>query len=296
MIKQLFRYVISNGFLLLMSFALKFGVPRVTWLKSFSVPLGSIANFILLVLITNFFAFLFSYLYRKKNNIPFPQQDTIIAGVKNLYFIFVSVAGILLFASFFGISIRELITSLSIVAAAIAIISKEFIAAIISGFIMAFSKMLNINDYVQIGSYKGKIIDMTITKIHLLNEDDDLIIISNDKVYNSELINYTRGNIRRVSIPFTMDSQYLTTVEELEESLIKELYDFFEKIDQKSFNLRVSEVKKDSIEFKFQYTLNEVDRLTENAIRRKTTRKVINYLKEKSKGLTNKSQETLSIN
>ncbi len=283
MLGYIFRFVFSNGFLLLLGLFLRFGSRHVPFIQDYSVTNERIASFIFLVLFLNSIAFLFSYFYRKKNKIPYPKQDTVIVGVRNVYLTIVSLATILLIASFFGISFKDLITSLSIVAAAIAIISKEFISAIISGFILAFSKMLNIDDYVQIGSYKGRIIDMTLTKIHLLNEDDDLIIIGNDKVFYNEIINYSKGNLKRVSIPFSMDNKYISSVEDLESSLIREMHVFFDKIDQQSFNLRVSAVHKDYIDFKFQYTLKEIDKSTEFAIRRKTARKVINYIKEQSK-------------
>ena len=282
MINQLGRYFLSNGFLLIAGLFLKFGLENISLFNAYKDTFERIASFIFFVLLMNLMAFSFSVFYRQRNSIHFPQQDTVIAGVKNLYLIIIAFATIILIASFFGLSIKELLTSLSIVAAAIAIISKEFITPIISGFIIAFSKVLNIGDYVQVGPHKGKIIDMTLTKILLLNEDDDLIIQSNDKVYSSDIINFTRGNHRRVSIPFIMDIKFLDTVEELESSLIAELDQYKEDIDQSSFNLRISELNKDNIEFKFQYTLNEVNRNTDRAIRKKTTRRVVNLLKEKT--------------
>ena len=113
---------------------------------------------------------------------------------------------------FWGIDMGKLLTSLSIFAAALAIISKEFVASIISGIIISFSNDINIDDYVKIGNNKGKILDINLAKISLLNEDDDIIFIPNDKVYMSDIINYTRRDIKKVSIDFELDLLHLTSI------------------------------------------------------------------------------------
>lgn len=107
-------------------------------------------------------------------------------------------------------------TSLSIVAAAIAIISKEYVSCIISGIIISFSKEINIDDYVRIGDTKGKILDINLTKITVLNEDDDVIYIPNDRAYMADIINYTKKEIKKVSIDFELGMEYHTTIEQLE--------------------------------------------------------------------------------
>jgi small-conductance mechanosensitive channel len=156
------------------------------------------------------------------------------------------------------------------------------VSAIIGGFIIAVTRDLSIGDFVRIGDYRGKIIDISLTKIALLNEDDDLIYIANDKAYLAEIINYSRGDIRRVSIAFELSTSFVGTVEALEANLIKELDQYKENIAPDSFNLRIVDISKDAISFKFQYTLAEVNRDLEKEIKKKTVRRVLNYVKQQS--------------
>jgi len=121
---------------------------------------------------------------------------------------------------FWGIDFKSLLTSLSIVAAAIAIISKDYVSGIISGIIISFSKEINIDDYVKIGDNTGKILEINLSKITLLNDDDDIIYIPNDKVYMSEIINYTKKEIKKVSIDFELSIKYHTTIECLKTTLL----------------------------------------------------------------------------
>ncbi|MCZ2336758.1 MAG: mechanosensitive ion channel family protein, partial [Chitinophagales bacterium] len=181
---------------------------------------------------------------------------------------------------FWDIEIKDLLTSLSIVAAALAIISKEYVNSIISGIIISFSKEINIDDYVKISGHKGKIIDITLTKISLLNDDDDIIYIPNDKVYQSEVINYTKKELKKVSVDFELDAKYHTTIEMLEAKLIDALKDYKEYIEDDSFNIKIVNLYHDYLSLKFQYKLKEVNREAERMIRRKTIRVIANSIKE----------------
>jgi len=218
--------------------------------------------------------------YRKSKTIEEGRVDNVIIGLNNVFYVLVAGAALVTVMTLFGIDLRTLFTSLSIVAAAIAIISKDYISEILSGIIISFSREIMINDYVKIGTVKGKIIDINLTKIALLNDDDDVIFLPNNRVFTSDIINYTRREIRKVSVDFEMDLKALHTVEELEAELSEVLIDYHTHIELGSFNLKIVEIRKDSLSLKFQYTLTQVDRELERDIRRATVRKVVNYVKQ----------------
>ncbi|MBK8506470.1 MAG: mechanosensitive ion channel [Saprospiraceae bacterium] len=235
----------------------------------------------------NFALSVMMLIYRIRKGMRYNSQDNITTGVQNIYVLIIAMAVVFFLMSLWGIDFGTLFTSLSIVAAAIAIVSKEFISSIIAGFVIVFSKQISIGDYVKIGDQKGKVVDLTLTKLALVNEDEDVIYISNDKAYHSEIINYTKGEIKRVSIPFELNASFKGTVEELEENLIRELEIYKKEIDPKSFYLRIVEIKKDAITFKFQYSLDKINRTLEKEIKRKTARRVLNYIKSKATAKSN---------
>lgn len=218
--------------------------------------------------------------YRKSKTIEEGRADNVLIGLKNVFYILIFGAALVTALSLFGVDLRTLFTSLSIVAAAIAIISKDYISEIISGIIISFSSEIMINDYVKIGTVKGKIIDINLTKIALLNDDDDVIFLPNNRVFSSDIINYTRREIRKVSVEFELDLKAIHTVEELEAELSAVLTDFHQHIEPNSFNLKIVEIRKDSLSLKFQYKLTAIDRELERDIRRATVRRVVNYVKE----------------
>ena len=148
---------------------------------------------------------------------------------------------------------------------------------------MTFSSQLSIGDNVSIGIHRGKITDITLQNIHLLNDDDDMIYIPNNIVMNSEVVNYTKREIKRTSIDFEIDLKHLKTVEELERSLIEVLSPFQELIKPDSYYLRVAEVKKEYVVMKFQYILKEPNKDLERQIRRRTIRRLVEIISEREK-------------
>ncbi len=242
--------------------------------------LHSIISFLLFLIIVNIVTAAVIMLYRLRKSIPYKFTDNIINGINNLYYLIVAFGVVMMFLGFWGIDIRSLVTSLSIVAAALAIISKEYVGSIISGFIISFSSEISIDDYVKISGQKGKILDISLAKITLINDDDDIIYIPNDKVYLSEIINYTKRQIRNVSIDFELSLEYFTSMEKLESTLAASLKDYYSYIEEDSFNLKVVDVKHDYLYLKFQYSLKEINRDIERSIRKQTIRQVVNNIWE----------------
>ncbi|NUO01096.1 MAG: mechanosensitive ion channel family protein [Saprospiraceae bacterium] len=253
------------------------------WKERLSAPLANftfvLLDFLVFAFAANLLIVLLSAFYRKQKQVPKGSADNVIRGLENIYYILLTGAVIMTVLGFWGIDYARLFTSLSIVAAAIAILAKDFIAEIISGIIISFSREVHIGDYLKIGDYKGKITDINFTKIALLNEDDDVIFIPNSTVFSSEIINYTKKGIRRVNIEFEINIQHLKTIEALEADLIETLSDYHKHIEKNSFALRTVTISKDSLELKFQYVLHRIDRDLEREIRRKTVRRVVNYVK-----------------
>ncbi len=221
---------------------------------------------------------LFGALYRRRKGLSGRNEDAILLGLRNVYYIilvFVVLGGVI---SLYGIDFRSLFTSLSIIAAAIAIVTRDFIVEVIAGLIMSFSGQLSVGDYISVGTTKGRVITLTLTKCVLLNEDEDMIHIPNTKIFGGELVNYTLRMQRRISIEFEVALAAMQSVDDFEQKLIDALADFKDVVVPNSYSLRVVELHKDYAEFKFRYTLLDRSFEIERDIRRRTSRTVINYI------------------
>ncbi len=223
--KNFIRILKLIGFLLL----LFFGNRAQKWLTLHLVSAEAaevLINFLVFALGANLVIIALSLFYRRRKRLAPGLSDNVLAGLNNIFYLLLAGGIPITVLGMFGIDARTLFTSLSIVAAAIAIVSKDYFNEIISGIIISFSRDISINDYVKVGEHKGKILDINLSKISLLNEDDDIIFIPNHKVFSSEIINYTTKEIKRVNIPFEVDLKLLSTIEELENNLIQSLEDY----------------------------------------------------------------------
>ncbi len=221
------------------------------------------------------------FIYRSRNRISDLLPDSFSVGLRN---VFILVSGAAVGATvfgYFGIDFKTLFTTLSFVAAAIAIVTKDFINDMLIGIYLGFSRDYDIHDYVKIGTEKGKILEIGLLKIKLLNDDDDILIIPNSRFHSLEITNYTKRDISLMSIDFQISVSKIKGIDELENELIQSLQSYLEFIHPESFLLKIVEVKKDHLDFKFQYRLKNLDREMQRLIRRKTVRQVLSYITEK---------------
>lgn len=222
-------------------------------------------------------------IYRIKNKISIRESDNVVAGLNNIFRILIFLSLVFGVLAYLEIGVIHFITSISIVAAAIAIISKEYLTAIISGFILSFTKIIDIGDFVLFNENKGQIIDITLTKIYLENDQGELIIINNDKAFFSNIINYSKSNKRRVHLKFEIAPDDFESIDEFEADLFEQLEEFDQYIEEDTINLKVEEIKIDRIEFTMNYTLTKLERDIEKRVRRKTVRKIVNHIQSNLK-------------
>ncbi|GGH01270.1 hypothetical protein GCM10011416_19960 [Polaribacter pacificus] len=244
--------------------------------------LQSLIAFVIFYLSVGFIAHLAKYLYSKKNKIAFNKKNNVHFGIENIANFTIGIAAIVVVISLFsGVNPKDLITSLTIVAAAIAILTKEYIVDFFSGIYLSFSNTFEIGDYVKIDNLKGKIVEISMLKVKVLNDDDDIVIVPNSKVHNNEIINYTKKDARFMTVDFQIALKYIDNIEQLEKEIISSLESFSQYIEPKTYNLKVVEMKVDYLDLKFQYTLKLVDMDMQRKIRKKTIREVFNFISSK---------------
>ncbi len=248
---------------------------------TFAFYIDAFAGIAMFLMLLDFVQFFTVWWYRRRHKIR--GEDNFIIGVSHIYSLLLAVGVIVGVLSLFRINVRELFTSLSIIFAGLAIITKDYISNMINGMIITFSGQLSIGDNVSIGKQRGKIVDITLQNIHLLNDDDDVIYIPNNLVLNMEVVNYTKREVKRTSIDFEIDLKHLITVEELERNLVEVLKPFHDLIKPESYYLRVADVKKDNVAMKFQYILTEPNKELERQIRRRAIRRLVEIISEREK-------------
>ncbi len=208
------------------------------------------------------------------------KQDNFLLGINHIYNLLVILGIFFTILAFFRVDVKQLFTSLSIIAAALAIIFKDYISNMLNGMIITFSDHLSLGDYVKIGEHKGKIIDINLLNVHLLNDDDDLIFIPNSNVLATSILNYTKRETKKNSVDFAANLKQLTSVSGLEQDLIAAMGDLQDQVLSDSYNLKIVDLEKDYVQMKFQYILKDQDKQIEKEIKRRVLRKVVDLMRE----------------
>jgi small-conductance mechanosensitive channel len=220
-------------------------------------------------------------LYIRKHKLNDEIRNNFILGIDRVAAVINTLILIIAVLSLFEVSLPQLFTGISIVAAAVAILSKDYISNMINGLIIMFSNQLSLNDYVKIGDNKGMITDITLLNIHLVNDDEDLVYIPNNMVLNTDVVNYTKQLIKKATIEFDISTRQRNLIFELEDYLRESMEAYAGYLKNESQVLKIYKINKDSIQLKYQFIFLKEDREIERQIRRMVPRKVIEFLRMK---------------
>ncbi|MBM3400359.1 MAG: mechanosensitive ion channel [Bacteroidetes bacterium] len=213
------------------------------------------------------------WLYRKRKKLKNP--DNFILGLNNLTYVLMSIWLFFIFLHVFGITIKEFFTSITIIAAALAIVFKDYILNGLNGMILMFGDSIQIGDYLKIGEHRGRIENITLMSVHMLSDDDDMIIIPNNVFVNSQIINFSRNPRHHSTIDFEIQSAQSINAVSLESMLHKVLNQEASLVRQDSAKLKVVEFRKDLVHYRFKFALKEYDPKVESSIKQSLWREIL---------------------
>lgn len=212
------------------------------------------------------------YLRRKGQD---PMRSNFVLGINRIADILNVGILIISLMLLFGKDPLKFFTSITIVAAAIAIVSKDYITNMINGLIVMFSDQLTLGDTIKVGDHEGKIADVTLLNMILINEDSDMVMVPNNLLLTAQVINHSKQHIKKLTFEFDMKIVPGLDVDELEDELRKVIMDFDQQVNIDSFYLKTLAIRKEEVRFKCQFLLNTFKRDLEKEIRRKINQTII---------------------
>ncbi|WP_235062822.1 mechanosensitive ion channel family protein [Indibacter alkaliphilus] len=150
----------------------------------------------------------------------------------------------------FGIRPFEFLTSLTIVAAAIAIISKEYITNTINGLIIMFTDQFSLGDTIKINEQKGIIKDITLLNTVLKRDDGLTMMIPNNLMLSTHVINYRFTDRKDVEFIFEVPVETKMSLKEIREKIEPKLAKRLESKEISKFIVGLSGIYKEKIAIK----------------------------------------------
>lgn len=110
-------------------------------------------------------------------------------------FVFAAIC-IVIILSKFNVDISGLLVSLGVGSLAIALAAQDTLSNMISGFIIMLDRPFRIGDRIRIKENKtGDVIEIGLRSTKILDFDNNILIIPNNDIANSEIVNITYPNI-----------------------------------------------------------------------------------------------------
>ncbi|MHA7131602.1 mechanosensitive ion channel family protein [Algoriphagus namhaensis] len=193
-------------------------------------------------------------------------QPNFVLGINRIAFLLNTFIVIISLMLVFGIKPLEFLTSITIVAAAIAILTKEYITGIINGLIIMFSDQIAVGDKIKIGNHTGFVHDITLINLVLKDSMDNIVTISNNQALSLDMVNFSRGKYYQMVFTGELDIKEEKSLDVLEEQVREVLKPHEDKIPSGGFILSVIERKKDSFILRLQFPIPNTNRELETTL------------------------------
>lgn len=236
--------------------------------KRLAVAARALAIFLGPSLAVSFIRQVIIYWYIKKHVLKPNIKDNFILGIDRIVSILNTVFAIVALMILSGTDPLKFLTSITIVAAAIAVTFKDYINNMINGLIIMFSDRLSLGDHIRVQDTEGKILDITLINVILQNEDNDMVMVPNSVVFSSVIVNQSKQNIKKLSIEFELALTYGYLPAQLEDILSEAVKGYGDYIVREGLTVKTLAIGKDTVSFKVQVLLNRYDKIKEREIRR----------------------------
>ncbi|MGX1754612.1 mechanosensitive ion channel family protein [Sphingobacterium sp. NPDC055346] len=227
--------------------------------------LRGLYSFLIPSIVLSMFRFLVIMLYNARDSQK-RERGNFVLGINRLTAVLNTVFFVIAIMTAFGINPKDFITSITIVAMAIAVIFKDYITNMISGLIVMFSEQLSVGDRIKVGEHKGRIIDITFANLVLQDEEDDIVMVPNNMVFTATFMNLSAHQSSLFTVKFELPLEVSLHIEELEEHLRLSLTTHPNlEIKEDEFQVKVLELGKDFVRYKLDlYAVTNSNRMHRN--------------------------------
>ncbi|WP_439487687.1 mechanosensitive ion channel family protein [Algoriphagus sp.] len=210
-------------------------------------------------------------------------QPNFIVGIDRLATLFNMIIVLISLILLFGVEPLKFLTSITIVAAAIALLTKDYITNIVNGLIIMFSDQLEIGDKILIGKNVGFIRDITLINMLLKTETGEIVIVPNTLVLTSEVVNYSKNNSHQIILDSEIPFHTAIQLNDLEKTLNESLASFSDYVYVDGAQLNVLERKPESLIIRYQFPIKSGEKTVEKNVKKTINQTLINWSNETRK-------------
>ena len=134
-----------------------------------------------------------------------------------------------------GFSTAGIVSAFSAVVLAIGLGMQNTLSSLTNGIVLIFTKPFQAGDFVDIGGTTGTVKEIKLFSVKLITTDNITVIVPNNMVLGSTIINYSRNPLRRleiiVPVPYDADVEevkaIVNAIVDKEERIVRDPAPFF---------------------------------------------------------------------
>ena len=214
------------------------------------------------------------YFYVLRKNLKEREEDNVVLAINRIATLVSGAAFIAAAFLLFDLDWQTFFTSFSLVAVASVILTKDYISNTVNGMIFMVTDRFVLGDFIKVGNHEGKIINITLSSVHLRTEEGDFVAIPNNTVYATDIVNYSRRENGLVNVEFDVKPELLKDTATLMDELISNIQEYDRLIKKNSYEFMVHNFSTDKVHISFRFELKNPDPEKERELKWYTLRKV----------------------
>lgn len=211
------------------------------WIVSFIKLMLSLVNFVSL------------FMAKRALATPDKTDDQLVSFFRDFIKVIIWIAGILLLLkAVFDQSVGYLLTSLSIVGAALALSAKESLENLIASFIIFFDKPFFVGDTVKVNNVTGNVETIGLRSTRIRTADKTLVTVPNKQMVDNIVDNWSMRSGRRAEIKLELNEK---TAPEKITAFVESIKAYFSQKKQGIFssNAFLSDYNKNGLTVTIEY-------------------------------------------
>lgn len=106
----------------------------------------------------------------------------------------------LLVLSVWEVNLRNLLLGAGVVGIVVGLAARQTLGAALAGFVVLFARPFEVGDWVLVNDREGVVRDITLVNTRLQTFDDEHVVIPNDRITGTEVVNRSREGRLRVEV------------------------------------------------------------------------------------------------
>ena len=247
----------------------------------FAISIDLIVVIVVLYVFTHMVKIFLLSSYRKRNKLEADHFDNLTIGLSSIVNIIFYMLVIVVIISYSNVDVKAFLTGFGLFFAGLAWVFKEHVVNVVNGLIIMFSRNFSIGDYILMNTHRGIIRNISFMSTEIKSDEGNITYIPNSLLLSSEVINFSKVNLKRLMFNFDFPSTHFNRIQKFENFLIDAIHNEFPEL-VKEVEIRVGKLKTKSANMIIEISLERYNFKIEKQVKDATKRKIMDFISRRS--------------